>query len=388
MAYDKKLGFDPDTNLSAAAELSAKMGDTEAAQKYTDQYNQKVKNLGYEPTMYGSDKTYTQLKESGDQKTINTALESFLKNNNFNVTTTGKPSSGGSGVDAMLGSLMNRPAFSYDLEADPLYQQYKKQYQLEGQRAMNDTLAAAASNAGGMNSYAVSAAQQANSYYNAQLNNVIPELYNLAYSMYLDDYNQDVQTLGLMMDRENTEYQRGLDTRNFLYQLTRDDVSDQMLRDQFDFQKETTEWDQRHTLDREKVDDEWRQKTFDASNSQFWAGHNLSVDQEKRLANSAALQQAAALLEAGVELDANALKSMGLTEEQVEMLVGADATGDPKRDENGVSNIAKAWYTDLYKYYGSQEDRLDAIEKEWNGGNSNWMTEDDYKYLVEKLGLL
>ena len=76
----------------------------------------------------------------------------------------------------ILNQILNRDAFSYDVNSDPLYSQYKSQYLREGQRAMNDTLASAAAGAGGMNSYALSAAQQAQNYYDAQLGDKIPEL--------------------------------------------------------------------------------------------------------------------------------------------------------------------------------------------------------------------
>jgi len=59
---------------------------------------------------------------------------------------------------------------------------------------------------------------------------------------------------------------------------------------------------------------------------------------------------------------------------------------DVARDGSGVSNIAKGWYTDLFKNYLSQSDRLDAIEREYNNGNG-WMTQADYLYLIGKLGL-
>ena len=56
-------------------------------------------------------------------------------------------------------------------------------------------------------------------------------------------------------------------------------------------------------------------------------------------------------------------------------------------DIDAVSSVAKAWYTDLYKYYSSQQDRLNAIEKEYKNGQG-WMTKDDYLYLLDKLGLM
>jgi hypothetical protein len=54
--------------------------------------------------------------------------------------------------------------------------------------------------------------------------------------------------------------------------------------------------------------------------------------------------------------------------------------------EDDVSATAKAWYTDLYKFYGSQEDRLNAIIKEYNNGDS-WMTNADRLWLLDKLQL-
>lgn len=135
-------------------------------------------------------------------------------------------------IDEMLNKVLNRDAFSYNVETDPLYQQYKAQYQREGSRAMNDTLAAAASGAGGMNSYAMTAANQANNYYNAQLTDKIPELYQLAYEMYLKDIDQQVRDLGLLQDMDDNQYNRYRDTmsdwendRNFAWTMYQDDVA-------------------------------------------------------------------------------------------------------------------------------------------------------------------
>ena len=73
-------------------------------------------------------------------------------------------------IDEMLNKILNRDAFSYDATTDPLYQQYSQQYQLEGQRAMKDTLGQVSARTGGMaSSYATTAAQQANQYYAGQL---------------------------------------------------------------------------------------------------------------------------------------------------------------------------------------------------------------------------
>lgn len=145
-------------------------------------------------------------------------------------------------IDAMLNQILNRPSFSYDAESDPIYQQYAKTYMREGERAMNDTLDAAASGANGMNSYALSAAQQAQNYYGAQLGDKIPELYQLAYQMYLQDIDNQVRDLGLLQGLSDTEYGRYRDQmsdyyadRDFSYGAYRDQMGDFQWEQSFDY---------------------------------------------------------------------------------------------------------------------------------------------------------
>lgn len=84
-----------------------------------------------------------------------------------------------------------KPSFSYDLENDPVYQAYQKQYAREGQRAAQDTLGNMAAMTGGIpSSYAVTAASQAGDYYASQMADKVPELYQQAYSKYLSELNQ------------------------------------------------------------------------------------------------------------------------------------------------------------------------------------------------------
>lgn len=109
-------------------------------------------------------------------------------------------------IEALLNEILTREDFSYNVENDPLFAQYKTMYNREGDRAMRDTLAEAAANAGGMNSYAISAAQQANNYYASQLNDKIPELYQLAYEMYLQDKESKIQDLGLLTQMDDRQY--------------------------------------------------------------------------------------------------------------------------------------------------------------------------------------
>lgn len=83
-------------------------------------------------------------------------------------------------------------SFSYDMENDPLYQQYKSQFTRQGKLAMMDTVGRAAALTGGFgNSYGQIAGQQAYSQNMDKLGEVIPDLYALAQK----DFDADTKAL-------------------------------------------------------------------------------------------------------------------------------------------------------------------------------------------------
>jgi hypothetical protein len=116
-------------------------------------------------------------------------------------------------LDNALNAITNRKAFNYDFNADPMYQAYKDQYTKLGKEASMNAAANAAALTGGYgNSYAVTAGAQANQQYLTQLNNIIPELYNLAmnrYKMEGDELNNKYAVLG---DADDRDYGRHRDT--------------------------------------------------------------------------------------------------------------------------------------------------------------------------------
>ena len=108
---------------------------------------------------------------------------------------------------AIMDKILNRESFSYDLNGDALYQQYKDKYTKQGKMAMQDTMGQAAAMTGGYgNSYAATAGNQAYQASLENLNDIIPELYQMAY----DRYNQEGQDLlnqyGMLSDDRNMEY--------------------------------------------------------------------------------------------------------------------------------------------------------------------------------------
>ena len=144
-----------------------------------------------------------------------------------------------------INNILNREKFSYDLNGDALYQQYKDKYIQQGKMAMGDAIGQASAMTGGYgNSYAQSVGQQA---YQAQLqnlNDIVPELYQMA----LDKYNMEGQDLynqySMLGAQEDKDYGRYRDTvsdwnterdylsgrydseRGFDYGVYRDSVSD------------------------------------------------------------------------------------------------------------------------------------------------------------------
>lgn len=81
--------------------------------------------------------------------------------------------------------IMGRQDFSYDLNGDALWQQYKDQSVQLGKMAMMDTMGQAAALTGGYGStYAQNVGQQAYQSHLQQLTDKVPELYQLALSKY------------------------------------------------------------------------------------------------------------------------------------------------------------------------------------------------------------
>lgn len=119
-------------------------------------------------------------------------------------------------LNDIINQINNREKFSYDLNGDALYQQYKNQFTQQGKMASMDVMGQAAAMTGGYgNSYAQSVGQQAYQGYLQKLNDKIPELYQLA----LNKYNMEGQEL---MDKHNLL----TNDRNYQYGLHRDKVND------------------------------------------------------------------------------------------------------------------------------------------------------------------
>ena len=141
-------------------------------------------------------------------------------------------------IDALTNAILNREAFAYDKEQDPLYQQYKDSYTRGGQRGMQDTLAQVSARTGGLaSSYAQSAAQQTYNNFMAELADKVPELQQLAYGQYMDNIAMDRADLQMLMGLDDTAYGRWSDALNFDYGAYRDNVSDSQWAQNFAYQQ-------------------------------------------------------------------------------------------------------------------------------------------------------
>lgn len=169
-------------------------------------------------------------------------------------------------IQDLLNKVTNREKFSYDMNADPLYQQYKDQYTQQGQMAMMDTMANAAALTGGYgNSYASTAGNQAYQAYLGQLNNVIPELYNAAYGRYRDEGNDMYQQLGVLQGLEESEYGKYRDTvsdyyndLNYYYNKYHDMSADEYNR----YANDLSAWQQDRAYYYGKQNDEQQQANW------------------------------------------------------------------------------------------------------------------------------
>ena len=249
---------------------------------------------------------------------------------------------------ALLNQILNREDFSYDVTKDPLYQQYADMYQREGDRAMRETMAEAAASAGGMNTYAMTAASQANNYYMSQLNDKIPELYKLAYGMYLDGIDQKIQDLGLLQNMDSMMYNRYRDTmndwradQNFAYGMYRDNIGDSQWQQQFDYNANRdnvydSQWQQQFDYNKEQdsiANSQWKDefdylKEQDAIANSQWE-RVFAYDSEGRMREwgyedrETAKEEVWKFIELGIMPSEDLITAAGMNTENVKQAVEA-----------------------------------------------------------------
>lgn len=244
-AYDQANFTDDELASAAAVRAAAEAGDT----TWEDAHNY-VENLrsGYGYSGGGDGSSYISLPSAADKEDFSYESAPSYTNKYQNQ------------INELASSILNRDAFSYDPEQDETYQQYKDSYTKSGQRAMQDTLGQVSARTGGLaSSYAGSASQQTYDNYMSALADKIPELKQLAYSMYQDEGDTQRANLEMLQALEQGDYakyqdllsqyntDRGFDygvysdDKNFNYQVERNNVSDKQYADETAYNRKTYE---------------------------------------------------------------------------------------------------------------------------------------------------
>lgn len=192
--------------------------------------------------------------------------------------------------------IQNYGEFSYDLDKDALYQQYKDKYIQMGKLAMADTMGQASAMTGGYaNSYAQSVGQQAYQGQLDNLNDIVPELYQMAldrynigkedlynqygmllseyereYGLYSDEYNKLLDALGIAKD----DYYSGAD----MYNADRENYNSIANKE---FNDAMSIWENQTDLAWKEYDADEAARQY--ANSEYWKEQdwNLKLDQER-----------------------------------------------------------------------------------------------------------
>ncbi len=142
-------------------------------------------------------------------------------------------------LEELYDKIVNREDFTYDLNADALYEQYQQKFTALGDQAMQDTMGQAAALTGGYaSSYAQNAGQQAYNQYLTQLNDIVPDIYNQAYGRYQDEGQDLLNQYGMLGDMAEDEYGKYMDAYNqwlAQLQMSREDVDTAYNRGYTDF---------------------------------------------------------------------------------------------------------------------------------------------------------
>ena len=197
-------------------------------------------------------------------------------------------------LEGLYDEITNRKAFSYDLGTDPMYRQYRQQYQSLGRAAMEDTMGKAAALTGGYgSSYAQAAGQQAYNAYLQSLNEVVPELYSQARAQYTQEGNDLLSRYQLALGREQADYEKYRDAMQDYYS----ELADARSREQY-------EADLALQYAKLQSSDYWNSREYeadrtDAANAQYWKQLAYADKQAAAAEKAYQAQQKAAARAAG-----------------------------------------------------------------------------------------
>lgn len=183
-----------------------------------------------------------------------------------------------------IADLENIGDFKYDFADDPMYAAMRDNYARQGKLAMQDTVGKASAATGGYgNSYAASAGAQAYNQYMAQTSEMIPELYQMAYTLHANKKSDAYKKASLYDSLEATDYSRRLDDISRAYNDYGAAASRVDTAYNRDFNEKSTEY---QTGYQEAADDR-NYRLSASSNALAWQKY----DDEKTAAEKAAKAQ-------------------------------------------------------------------------------------------------
>ena len=361
---------DPGSSAPDTDPVSSPSGSAATAGNANINYPEKPTYEQYEATPYGESETVMQ---------ASAALDAVLA-----AQPGAYQSKWQSQIDDIIGRILNREEFSYDVNEDALYKQYAEQYQRGGKMAMQDTMGQAAAMTGGYgSSYASTAGNQAYQAYLSRLNEVVPELYGMArdkynregeemynqygllsnqeqqdYGRYQDDYNKWAAERDYAAGRYDSErdydYGKYVDDRNFGYKVHTDEQDRafneylaEVNRVQFNAQHEEDirQYNENMAFNKEQAaigNEQWQQ-SFDANKEQ------RSIDNEYRETTrqdakdsenrSYAREEVLAIMANGGTPNEQQLKIAGLTKKTAEAMV-AISSGNEKAAREHVGSLS------------------------------------------------
>lgn len=116
-------------------------------------------------------------------------------------------------IDALLDDILNREDFKYNMNADPLYEQYRENYIQDGKKAMMDIIGQATALTGGyLNSYASAVGNQVYDEYLNEINEIALELRDRAYEQYADEGETLIDDITILRSLDGDDYDRYWDS--------------------------------------------------------------------------------------------------------------------------------------------------------------------------------
>lgn len=297
----------------------------------------------------------------------------------------------GEALKNQLDKINNREKFTYDLNGDALYQQYKDQYMNQGKLAMQDAMGQASAMTGGYgNSYAASVGNQAYQGYLQKLNDVVPELYQMAYNKYTQE-GQDMKDMYSMLNNAyNTEYGEHRDK-------VTDWTNEQNRLDQNAYNEASMDWT--------KFSDNRNYFNSVYNTALDWATNDANTDYANRFANyqqqvseQQFAQQMAAQREANnqsariaaLQAENGRLKDAGSAyAEDMAKAASSQRTKDFMNSIFSSSDLKrrgmKATINGKTKVFDDYKQYVDAVMEKWH--KNGQLTENEVKYLLGKYGI-